>query len=166
MNCYSLHLDLVYFNEMDFSHPKCSNKIFGDEASAASYKQLCKLLETLLAKSVSNEVHKLCKEKRCGCEYDHPSQRQHDCIMLTEEEKWVNYGLEAMEQVYSKRVIWRLFLEALRVLKLEYHSGIVDHLRDLEREPDSALVHSPPQRLFVGFGRIIADNTWRCGGYD
>ena len=62
--------------------------------------------------------------------------------MLTEEEKWVNYGLEAIEQENSKRVIWRLFLEAMRVLKLEYHSGIVDHLRDLKREPDSALVYS------------------------
>ena len=62
--------------------------------------------------------------------------------MLTEEEKWVNYGLEAVEQVNSKRVIWRLFLEAMRVLKFEYHSGIVDHSRDLEREPDSALVYS------------------------
>ena len=127
---------------MDFSHPKYSNKVFADEVSAANYKQLCKLLETLLAKAVSDEVHKLCKERYCGCEYDHPSQRRHDCLMLTEEEKWVNYGLEAIEQVNSKRVIWRLFLEAMRVLKLEYHSGIVDHLRDLEREPDSALVYS------------------------
>ena len=82
---------------MDFTHPKCSNKVFAHEVSAANFKQLCKLLETLLAKAVSDEVHKLCKERCCGRDYDHPSQRRHDCLMLTEEEKWVNYGLEAID---------------------------------------------------------------------
>ena len=54
----------------------------------------------------------------------------------------MTYGLEAIERVNSKRIIWRLFLEALRILKLNYHNSIVDHLRDLERDPDSSLVHS------------------------
>jgi hypothetical protein len=61
--------------------------------------------------------------------------------MLTIEEKWMSYGLEAIERVNSKRMTWRLFLEALRILKLKYHNSIVDHLRDLERDPDSSLVH-------------------------
>ena len=125
-----------------FKQPTFASKVFVDEVSSANYKKLCNLLETILAWSVSDEVHKLSRERCCGCEVDHPSQRRHDCLMLTMEEKWLTYGLEAIERVNSKRIIWRLFLEALRILKLNYHNSIVDHLRDLERDPDSSLVHS------------------------
>ena len=48
--------------------------------------------------------------------YDHPSQRRHDCPMLTVEEKWTTYGLEAMERVNSKQMTWHLFLEAMRMI--------------------------------------------------
>jgi hypothetical protein len=128
---------------MSFSkQPTFANKVFADEVSSADHKKLCNLLEMILAWAVSDEVHKLCKERCYGCEVDHPSQRRHDCLMLTIEEKWITYGLEAIERVNSKRMIWRLFLEALRILKLECHNSIVDHLRDLERDPDSAMVYS------------------------
>ena len=62
--------------------------------------------------------------------------------MLTVEEKWSTYGLEAMERVNSKQMIWHLFLEAMRILKLKYYNSIVDHLNDLQRDPDSALLYS------------------------
>ena len=61
--------------------------------------------------------------------------------MLTVEEKWTTYGLEAMERVNSKQ-IWHLFLEAMRILKLKYYNSIVDHLNDLQHDPDSALLYS------------------------
>ena len=67
-------------------------RMFSDEVSSDDYKKLCKLLETIIAWAVFDEVHKLSKEKCCGCEYDHPSQRRHDCVMLTVEEKWSTYG--------------------------------------------------------------------------
>ena len=45
----------------------------------------CKLLEVIIAWAVSDEIEKLSEEKCCGFEHDHPSQRQHDCLMLTVE---------------------------------------------------------------------------------
>ena len=75
------------------------NEVFTDEVSSVDYQKLCKLLEAIIAWAVSGEIEKLSKERCCGCEYDHPSQRQHDCLMLTVEEKWTTYGLEAMERV-------------------------------------------------------------------
>ena len=80
-------------------------------------------------------------------------QRQHDCLMLTVEEKWTTYGLEAMERVNSKQMIWHLFLEAMRILKLKYYNSIVDHLNDLQRDPDSALLYSLMEL------HLDADNT-------
>ena len=124
-----------------FKHTTFGSRVFADEVFYEDHMKLCNLLETIFAWSVSDEVRKLDKEKCCGCEVDHPSQRRHDCLMLTIEEKWMSYGLEAIERVNSKRMTWRLFLEALRILKLKYHNSIVDHLRDLERDPDSSLVH-------------------------
>ena len=62
--------------------------------------------------------------------------------MLTVEEKWSTYSLEAMERVNSKRMVWHLFLEALRILKLKYCNSIVDQLNDFQRDPDFALLYS------------------------
>ena len=73
--------------------------------------------------------------------------------MLTDEEKWTTYGLEAMERVNSKQMIWHLFLEAMRILKLKYYNSIVDHLNDLQRDPDSALLYSLMEL------HLDADNT-------
>ena len=123
----------------DFTY---GNKVFTDEVSSVDYQKLCKLLEAIIAWAVSGEIEKLSKERCCGCEYDHPSQRQHDCLMLTVEEKSTTYGLEAMDRVNSKQMIWHLFLEVMRILKLKYYNSIVDHLNDLQRDPDSALLYS------------------------
>ena len=134
----------------DFTY---GNEVFTDEVSSVDYQKFCKLLETIIACAVSDEIEKLSKERCCGCEYDHPSQRQHDCLMLTVEEKWTTYGLEAMERVNSKQMIRHLFLEAMRILKLKYYNSIVDHLNDLQRDPDSALLDSLMEL------HLDADNT-------
>ena len=47
-----------------------------DEVSSSDYKRLFSLLEAIYAEAVAREVDKLTKERCCGCEYDHPSQRQ------------------------------------------------------------------------------------------
>ena len=52
------------------------------------------------------------------------------------------YGLEAMERVNSKQMTWHLFLEVMRILKLKYYDSIVDHLNNLQCNPDSALLYS------------------------
>ena len=48
--------------------------------------------------------------------------------------------VRAIERVWHKRMIWHLFLEEVRILKLRYYNGIVDHLNDLKRDPDSECI--------------------------
>ena len=113
-----------------------------DEVSSSDYKRLFSLLEAIYAEAVAREVGKFTKERCCGCEYDHPSQRQHDCIMLSEQERWQSYGLEAIERVIVKRMVWREFVEAIRVMKLQYHKDVREHFDNLEKSSDSTFVYS------------------------
>jgi hypothetical protein len=43
--------------------------------------------------------------------------------MLSERERWQSYGLEAIERVIVKRMVWREFVEAIRVMKLQQQMG-------------------------------------------
>ena len=81
---------------------------------AASYN----LMEGIYANAVAQEVERLCVESCNGCQAGHPSQRQHDCLMMNENERWQMYGLQAIERVNCKRMLWNEFAEAMRVLKL------------------------------------------------
>ena len=77
------------------------------------------------------------KEQSCGCKIDHPSQRQHDCLMLTDEERWNLYCEEAKANVNER--VSAEFNEALRVLKLYLNEDAVEHLRRLERTSETVL---------------------------
>ena len=55
------------------------------------------LLEGIYANAVAQEVERLCVESCNGCQAGHPSQRQHDCLMMNENEQWQMYGLQAIE---------------------------------------------------------------------
>jgi hypothetical protein len=46
------------------------------------------LLEGIYANAVAHEVQKLCVESCNGCQVGHPSQMQHDCLMMNENERW------------------------------------------------------------------------------
>ncbi|CAB4012542.1 Hypothetical predicted protein [Paramuricea clavata] len=52
--------------------------------------------------SFSDEIAKIRREKSCDCKVDYPSQRRHECLMLTLEESWTTYGLDAIEQVIER----------------------------------------------------------------
>ena len=54
----------------------------------------------------SSIVGELQKERRCGCEVNHLSQRRYDCLMITEE-GWITYGLEAVEHVLQQGILWK-----------------------------------------------------------
>ena len=58
------------------------------------------LLEGIYANAVAHEVQRLCVE---SC---HLSQRQHDCLVMNENERWQMYGLQAIERVNAKRMVW------------------------------------------------------------
>ena len=100
------------------------------------------LLEGIYANAVAHEVQKLCVESCNSCQVGHPSQRQHDCLMMNENERWQMYGLQAIERVNGKRMVWNEFAEAMRVLKLAVDRDLLEHLQQLEKDPDSTFVDS------------------------
>ena len=69
-------------------------------------------------------------------------QRQHDCLMMNENERWQMYGLQAIERVNGKRMVWNEFAEAMRVLKLAVDRDVLEHLQQMEKDPDSTFVDS------------------------
>ena len=100
------------------------------------------LLEGIYANAVAFEVHRLCVESCCGCRVNHPSQRQHDCLMMDECERWEMYGLQAVEQVIANGIVWQEFVEVTRVLGLEVEQNIFEHLKQTEKDPDPTFIHS------------------------
>jgi hypothetical protein len=105
---------------------------------AASYN----LLEGIYANAVAHEVERLCVDSCNGCQVGHPSRRQHDCLMMNENERRQMYGLQAIERVNGKRMVWNEFAEAMRVLKLAVDRDLLEHLQQLEKYPDSTFVDS------------------------
>jgi hypothetical protein len=79
------------------------------------------------------EVERLCVEFCNGCQAGHPSQRQHDCFMMNENKRWQMYGLQAIERVNGKRMVWNEFAEAMRVQKLAVDRDVLEHLRKCRR---------------------------------
>ena len=62
--------------------------------------------------------------------------------MMNENERWQMYGLQAIERVNGKRMVWNEFAEAMRVLKLAVDRDLLEHLQQLEKDPDSTFVDS------------------------
>jgi hypothetical protein len=56
---------------------------------------------------------------------------------MNENERWQMYGLQAIERVNAKRMVWSEFAEAMRVLKLRVDRDVLEHLQQLEKGPDS-----------------------------
>ena len=77
-------------------------------------------------------IEKLRKEKCCGCKVNHPSQRKHDCLMMTEEERWKTHGLEAIQKAIDQDFVLKQFVEAIRLMKLNYHICAMEHYNALK----------------------------------
>jgi hypothetical protein len=45
------------------------------------------LLEGIFANAVAHEVLRFCVDSCNGCQVGHPSQRQHDCLVMNENER-------------------------------------------------------------------------------
>ena len=100
------------------------------------------LLEALYVHAVGYEVRKLCEDNCYGCEVDHPSQKNHDCLMMDDDLKWLLYTTEAVKQVKRKRCIWSEFVEATRVLKMICHENMRTSLQHLENINDSLFLRT------------------------
>ena len=72
------------------------------------------------------------------CKIDHPSQRQHDCIMMSEE-GWITYGLEEVEHIFEKEILVKQFTEAIRIMKLPPHEHVRQHYQKLKSNHVSAI---------------------------
>ena len=86
---------------------KWAETISGDEVTPWEIKNLCNLIDAVFVETVPSLVKKLHTETCCGCLVDHPSQRRHDCLMMTEKEGWEKHGLEAIEKAIEQNLVWK-----------------------------------------------------------
>ena len=59
--------------------------------------------------------------------------------MMTEKEGWEIHGLEAIGQVVKRGILWKLFNEAIRVMKLSYHEHITEYFQGLTKNHETTL---------------------------
>jgi hypothetical protein len=100
------------------------------------------LLEAIYIYAIQNEVNRICEGNCYGCDVGHPSQRNHDCLMMEDEEKWLLYTADAGMQVKCKYYIWSEFIEATRVLKMIHRENMRTRLQQLESIDDPMLLKS------------------------
>ena len=111
-----------------------------DEVVPWEVNQQCNLMNAIFSQVVNQRVQELQKEKCCGCKVDHPSQRRHDCLMMSEEEGWISYGLEAIEHVIEKGIVWKQFREAIRIMRLiPYNRANNNHFQKLSSNHETTL---------------------------
>ena len=110
------------------------NSLNADEVVPWEIKNLCNLLNAIFSEAVGHEVDKLRQEKCCGSEVNHPSQRRHECLMMSKVEGWIMHGLEAIERIIKDEIVWKQFVEAIRVMKLDYHEYATEHFHKLNQK--------------------------------
>jgi hypothetical protein len=111
------------------------------------------LLEAIYIHAIQNEVNKICADNCYGCEVGHPSQRNHDCLMMEDEEKWLMYTADAVVQVKCKYCIWSEFIEATSVLKMIHRENM--RLQQLESIYDPMLLKSLREQRLTEENRKI-----------
>jgi hypothetical protein len=60
--------------------------------------------------------------------------------MLSDEEGWLLHGLEAVEHVIERGIVRKQFLEAIRVMKLEYYGCAKEHYANLIKDREVNLI--------------------------
>ena len=98
----------------------------------------CNLMNAIFSQTVNRRVGELRKERCCGCEVNHPSQRRHDCLMMTEE-GWENYGLEAIKHVLQQGILSKQFTKAARIMKQAPDDQVTRHYEKLEKNHEATL---------------------------
>ena len=59
--------------------------------------------------------------------------------MMSEEERWITYGLEAIEHVIKKGILWKHFREAIRIMRLIPHKHAINHFQKLSSNHETTL---------------------------
>ena len=111
-----------------------ANNLNVNEVVPWEIENLCNLLNAIFSEAVGHEVDKLRQEMCCGCKVNHPSQRRHECLILSEEEGWIMHGLEAIERIIKHEIVWKQFAEGFRVImKLNYREYATEHFKNLTK---------------------------------
>ena len=59
--------------------------------------------------------------------------------MMTKEEGWIAYDLEAIEHVLQQGILWKQFKEAIRIMQLIPHDHALQHFQKLSSNHEAAL---------------------------
>ena len=59
--------------------------------------------------------------------------------MMSEEEGWISYGLEAIEHVLQQEILWKQFREATRTMHLIPHKHAIKHFQKLSSNHEATL---------------------------
>ena len=110
-----------------------------DEIVPFEIRKLRDLINAIFIDTVTREIKKLRTEKCCGCKVNHPSQRRHECLMMTEEEGWIEHGIEAIERTINQETVWKKFLEAVRVQRLTLYEQANEHYNNLKNDHEATL---------------------------
>ena len=117
-----------------------ANNLNVNEVVPCEIENLCNLLNAIFSEAVGHEVDKLRQEKCCGCKVNHPSQRRHECLIMSEEEGWIMHGLEAIERIIKHEIVWKQLAEGFRVImKLNYHEYATEHFKNLTKNYEATL---------------------------
>ena len=90
-----------------------------DEVSMANYEN--PLVEAIYINAVAVEANRLCTRNCRGCEIAHPSQREHDCLMMPEEER-CEVHCDIAVDIVNEEMILEQFIGALKILRLRLHN--------------------------------------------
>jgi uncharacterized protein YktA (UPF0223 family) len=76
--------------------------------------------------------------------------------MLSDEKGWLLHGLEAVERVIERGIVRKQFLEAIRVMKLQYYGRAKEHCANLIKDREVTLDFWGDLRgSFSGFQAIL-----------
>ena len=59
--------------------------------------------------------------------------------MMSDEEGWITYGLEAIEHVTEKGILCKQFREAIRIMRLIPHKHTINHFQKLSSNHETTL---------------------------
>ena len=76
-----------------------------------------RLLEAIFADFVANEIKQLFET--CDCAVD---------------DAWHTFGVETVKRLKNSELVWGLFLEATKILKIAWCSGVKEHFKKLQDE--------------------------------
>ena len=109
-----------------------------DEVEQIQRKKVATIIGHMFQLTYAAFYDKLVQEEKAnqchGCAIQHPSQRQHSCLMLDTEDAWFYYHDEACEQI-DLAVVMKIVESVCRTLRLKLGETWVSYLTELPKLP-------------------------------